>query len=89
MIFVIDKNTNRVIYVTEEGQPYLLDAYTYRFDGPSVTFEFPMWQYRVEKGPKIVHAPKTKTVVNSRQPVNVATEQGLPPCYNRIESFLT
>lgn len=73
MNYVVDKNTNRLIYAAEEGRPYLLDPHTYLFVGPPMFFEHALWRYRVEGGTTIVLAPVkqplsaagVKTAVNS------------------------
>lgn len=59
MICVVDKNTNRIIYTTDNGGRFLLDQYTYRFDCAELKFIHPLWEYRVEKR-TIVHVPGVK-----------------------------
>lgn len=50
MIYVIDKNTNRVIYKTHEGQRFLLDNHTYRVDAPDFDFgQLKLWSFRWNK----------------------------------------
>lgn len=71
MIYVVDKNTNRIVFAAEDG-PYFIDDYTYKFEGPAFDFGgLSTWAYRVENA-QIVLAPvpakpkaKQKTVVNS------------------------
>jgi len=56
MIYVVDRNTNRIIFHTDNEAGYALDPYTYRFDAPPYPFQESSWFYKVVND-VIVHAP--------------------------------
>lgn len=49
MNFIVDKNTNRIVYATESEQ-WLLDDYTYLHVGKTITFAEPFWSYKLVAG---------------------------------------
>lgn len=81
MKFVVDKNTNRMIYAVPLAGKYLLDEHTYLVEGEAFPMTHSAWSYRyvdrafVYVEPKIPAAPKPKPL-NSRHIVQRDTARG-------------